>query len=111
MHRREFLAASVGGLVAGMVARSAFGSTASSEDDEAARRHDKERRFAQTTFGRIAYIDPSNQWGYLYGPVGERVYFHATVVLGEISQLELGALVCYRVADGGDQLCASRVAQ
>jgi haloalkane dehalogenase len=57
MHRREFLAASVGGLVAGAAARFAFGGTASSEDDEAARRYDKERRFAQTAFGRIAYID------------------------------------------------------
>jgi cold shock CspA family protein len=61
--------------------------------------------------GRIAYIDPSRQWGYLYGPVGERVYFHATTVLGELSGLELGALVCYRVADGGDQLCAAQVAR
>jgi cold shock CspA family protein len=61
--------------------------------------------------GRIAYIDPSKQWGYLYGPAGERVYFHATTVVGEISQLELGAVVCYRVADGGDQLCAAQVAR
>src|ERR1700736_4818855 len=57
MGRREFLAALVGGLVAGAVTRLAFGGAASSEDDEAARRYDKERRFAQTTFGRIAYID------------------------------------------------------
>jgi haloalkane dehalogenase len=57
MHRREFLAASVGGLVAGAAARLAFSGPASSEDDEAARRHNKERRYAQTAFGRIAYID------------------------------------------------------
>ena len=57
MHRREFLVASVGGLVAGAAAKFAFGGTASSEDDEAARHHDKERRFAQTSFGRIAYVD------------------------------------------------------
>ncbi|MFL6602817.1 MAG: alpha/beta fold hydrolase [Steroidobacteraceae bacterium] len=57
MHRREFLAASVGGIVAGAVARLAFGGTASNEDEAAARRHEKERRFAQTAFGRIAYID------------------------------------------------------
>jgi pimeloyl-ACP methyl ester carboxylesterase len=66
MRRREFLAASVGGLVAGVVASSAFGRSASSEEgqgarpddsDASARRHDKERRFAQTAFGRIAYID------------------------------------------------------
>jgi len=57
MHRREFLAASVGGLVAGAMARLAFADTASSEDEEAARRHDKERRFVPTAFGRIAYID------------------------------------------------------
>jgi haloalkane dehalogenase len=57
MHRREFLVASVGGLVAGAAAKFAFAGTASSDDDEAARRHDKERRFAQTAFGRIAYVD------------------------------------------------------
>ena len=75
MRRREFLVASVGGLVAGVLARSAFGSGASSGEaaiarsggkdaaalsdgsGAAARRHDKERRFAQTAFGRIAYID------------------------------------------------------
>jgi haloalkane dehalogenase len=57
MHRREFLAASVGGLVAGTVARLAFAGAASTEDGEAARRHDKERRLADTAFGRIAYID------------------------------------------------------
>jgi len=61
--------------------------------------------------GRIAYIDPSKQWGYLHGPAGERVYFHATTVLGEISELELGDAVGYRVADGGAQLCAARVAR
>jgi hypothetical protein len=61
--------------------------------------------------GRIAYIDPSRQWGYLYGPAGERVYFHATTVLGELSQLELGAAVCYRLADLGDQLCAAHVSR
>jgi len=57
MHRREFLVASVGGVVAGAAAKFAFGGTASSEDDEAARRHEKERRFAQTAFGRIAHVD------------------------------------------------------
>jgi len=67
MRRREFLSASVCGLVAGTLAASAFSSTLvgntvvggarSSGDGEAARRHNKERRFAQTAFGRIAYID------------------------------------------------------
>lgn len=60
--------------------------------------------------GRIAYMDPSKQWGYLYGPTGERVYFHATTVLGGISRLEPGTAVSYRLADGGDQLCAAQVA-
>jgi cold shock CspA family protein len=59
--------------------------------------------------GRIAYVDPSNQWGYLHGPAGERVYFHATNVLHGIAQLQLGAEVCYRVAASGDQLCAVQV--
>jgi cold shock CspA family protein len=61
--------------------------------------------------GRIAYIDPSKHWGYLHGPLGERVYFHATTVLGNVSQLELGDGVSYRLADGGDQLCAAQVAR
>jgi pimeloyl-ACP methyl ester carboxylesterase len=61
MDRRNFLAASVGGMVAGAIACSVPGvgyATATSiSDDENARRYDKERRFAQTSFGRIAYID------------------------------------------------------
>jgi len=84
MHRREFLAASVGGLVAGtLVALAAPASSADDDrartdkprtdkphaddelasaddpraDDENARRYDKERQFAQTSFGRIAHID------------------------------------------------------
>ena len=62
MHRREFLAASVGGLAAGVVGGVAWGGDASDGDvskgdARTARRYDKERRFAQTSFGRIAYID------------------------------------------------------
>ena len=90
MHRREFLAASVGGLIAGGVAwgagvarggdsRSGLRADASrgdgagggdgrgrdavsvggdaARDAESARRYNKERRFVQTSFGRIAYID------------------------------------------------------
>ena len=62
MHRREFLAASVSGLAAGVVGGVAWGAGASggdvsSGDARAARRYDKERRFAQTSFGRIAYIE------------------------------------------------------
>jgi pimeloyl-ACP methyl ester carboxylesterase len=57
MHRRQFLATSVGGLVAGALAGLAVGSTLSSEDEQTARRHDRERKFAQTAFGRTAYID------------------------------------------------------
>jgi cold shock CspA family protein len=68
-----------------------------------------DERASTEIVGRIAYIDPSKQWGYLYGPVGERVYFHATTVLGEVSRLELGAVVCYRVTDGSYQLCAAQV--
>lgn len=59
--------------------------------------------------GRIAYIDPSKQWGYLHGPRGERVYFHATAVPDGIADLALAADVHYRIADGGDQLCATHV--
>jgi haloalkane dehalogenase len=61
MDRRRFLGASVAGLVAGAIGsaamRVAYGASASASDEESARRYDKERRFAQTKFGRIAYID------------------------------------------------------
>ena len=67
MHRREFLAGSVGGLVVGTVAaKAAWGAAQSGvssggglagADEQAAQRYAKERRFAQTKFGRIAYMD------------------------------------------------------
>jgi len=53
--------------------------------------------------GRIAYIDPSRQWGYLHGPRGERVYFHATDVIRSITELAPGAQVCYRTVDSDRQ--------
>jgi cold shock CspA family protein len=59
--------------------------------------------------GRVAYIEPMQQWGYLHGPAGERVYFHASNVFGGIGKLGLGLEVCYRIARGGDQLCAAQV--
>jgi len=64
MNRRSFLAGTAGGLVAGSlvarIARSkglAGDTNATDSDAEAAKRYDKERKFAPTTFGRIAYID------------------------------------------------------
>lgn len=61
MQRRELLAMAAGAVVATAIGAVAFGQPTSaptpSEDDEAARRHDRERRFAETVFGRIAYID------------------------------------------------------
>src|SRR6266478_5652916 len=61
MHRRDLLAASVGVFVVGAIEGAAFGQPisvpSSSEDNAAARRYDRERRFAETPFGRIAYID------------------------------------------------------
>src|SRR3954470_12783943 len=64
MNRRRFLAGTAGGLVAGsLVARIArskglAGDThATDADADAAKRYDKERRFAPTAFGKIAYID------------------------------------------------------
>jgi cold shock CspA family protein len=59
--------------------------------------------------GRVAYVDPMKEWGYLHGPHGERVYFHASCMPGGLAGLELGATVCYSLAEGGDQLCATRV--
>jgi cold shock CspA family protein len=59
--------------------------------------------------GRIAYVDPSKQWGYLHGPQGERVYFHATGVADGVAGLARGGEVRYRIAAGGDQLCAVEV--
>jgi haloalkane dehalogenase len=64
MNRRSFLAGTAGGLVAGsLVARIArskglAGDThATDADEKAAKLYDKERRFAPTAFGKIAYID------------------------------------------------------
>jgi len=61
MKRRDFLSASVGGMMASAIGAPAFARSFSvgspSEDDAAARRYNKERRFAETAFGRIAYID------------------------------------------------------
>jgi haloalkane dehalogenase len=61
MKRRDLLAASVGAMMAGAIGVGAFGQSISagspSQDDLAARRYDRERRFAQTAFGRIAHID------------------------------------------------------
>jgi haloalkane dehalogenase len=64
MNRRRFIAGSAGGLVSGaLLARiaSSKGLTgdghATEADAEAAKRYDRERRFAQIAAGRIAYID------------------------------------------------------
>jgi hypothetical protein len=61
MKRRDILTTSVGAIVAGAIGVSAFGLPSSappqSEDGAAARRYDRERRFAGTAFGRIAHID------------------------------------------------------
>lgn len=59
--------------------------------------------------GRIAYVDPSKEWGYLHGPRGQRVYFHAVAVQGAIADLALGAAVHYDLAPGGDPPCAISV--
>jgi pimeloyl-ACP methyl ester carboxylesterase len=61
MQRRDLLAASVGVFVVGAIEGAGFRQPisvpSSSEDNAAARRYDRERRFAETPFGRIAYID------------------------------------------------------
>jgi haloalkane dehalogenase len=61
MRRRNFLAGSAGILAATVMSKVAVGqpaaAAASGEDEAAARRYDKERRFMDTSFGRIAYID------------------------------------------------------
>src|ERR1700737_1675172 len=61
MQRRDLLAASVGAFVAGAIGGGAFGQPGSAPapggDAAPARRYDRERRFAETAFGRIAYLD------------------------------------------------------
>jgi haloalkane dehalogenase len=61
MFRRDLLRASVGIFAATAIGGAAFAERASApsanEDDAAARRYDKERRFATIAAGRIAYID------------------------------------------------------
>src|ERR1700675_1417573 len=61
MKRRDLLTASIGAMMAGAVGVGVFRQSISagspSEDALAARRYDRERRFAETAFGRIAHID------------------------------------------------------
>jgi haloalkane dehalogenase len=58
MQRRDVLRMSVGAIVASTIGARALGrALRMSADDAAARRYDGERRFAETAFGRIAYID------------------------------------------------------
>lgn len=60
MQRRALLTMSMGALTATAIGAVAFGQTSAptpGEDEEASRRHDRERRFAETTFGHIAYTD------------------------------------------------------
>ena len=61
MKRREILAASIGAVMASAIAAPAlarsFSHASLGDDDAASRRYDQERRFADTAFGRIAYID------------------------------------------------------
>jgi haloalkane dehalogenase len=61
MKRRDILTASIGALLASSISEAAFPRPMSagspSEDAAAAGRYDRERRFAETSFGRIAYID------------------------------------------------------
>jgi haloalkane dehalogenase len=61
MNRRDMLTASVGAAIASAFAAKAVGQRIPagmpSEDDAAARRYDRDRRFAETPFGRIAHID------------------------------------------------------
>ena len=61
MNRRNILAASFGAMVTSTIGVPALGQAVSAgspnDDAAAARRYDRERRFAETTFGRIAHID------------------------------------------------------
>lgn len=61
VRRRELLIGTAGAFVAAVAGGRAFAQQPSaptpSDDAEAARRYDRERRFADTSFGRIAYID------------------------------------------------------
>jgi len=59
--------------------------------------------------GHIAYVDPSRQWGYLHGPHGERVYFHASDAMYEITDLAPGAQVYYRTVDRDHQPCPVQI--
>jgi haloalkane dehalogenase len=61
MKRRGVISASIGALMVSALGRPRFARSDSrgspSEDTGAAHRYDKERRYADTAFGRIAYID------------------------------------------------------
>jgi pimeloyl-ACP methyl ester carboxylesterase len=64
MLRRDLLIASVGVVAATALGAAAFGQRSSApsadEDNLAARRYDKERRFVEIAAGRIAYVDRGN---------------------------------------------------
>jgi pimeloyl-ACP methyl ester carboxylesterase len=61
MKRRDILTTSVGAMMASAIGVSAFGQPSSAlsqnEDRAAAQRFDREGRFAETAFGRIAYVE------------------------------------------------------
>lgn len=61
MRRRDVMTMSVGALVAGAFGARAFGQALSArsaaEDEALSHRYDRERRFAATRFGRIAYVE------------------------------------------------------
>ncbi len=94
MQRRDLLVASVGAFVAGAISGAAFGQPSSapspSEDTAAARRHDRERRFAETAFGRIAYIDRGT------GPAA--LFLHCTVSRSAASSGAARSSGCPRIA-------------
>jgi len=61
--------------------------------------------------GRVAYIDPANEWGYLHGPVGERLYFRAIATDGQLLPLEIGAKVRYRLSGFAAQTRSAQIIQ
>jgi hypothetical protein len=61
--------------------------------------------------GRVAYIDPSNEWGYLHGPVGERVYFRTIATDGQQLPLDVGAEVRYRLSGHATRTHSAQIIQ
>jgi hypothetical protein len=60
--------------------------------------HEPDRRENR---GRVTYLDPSGEWGYVDAADDRRFYFRCSAVLPGVGHLEVGSAVRFEEA-GGD---------